>query len=126
MNIHPFGAVPSAGAANFGLRMTAEAGPEESGQKVADFLQNEFYVDNSSIRGLTCRGPLQRPEGLDVRHDVLQVKRSLGSCWDIESDTIGFYIDLKDKPLTRRGVLSGVCFLHDPLRRVSTVILRGR
>ena len=106
--------------------MTAEAGPEESGQKVADFLQNEFYVDNSSIRGLTCRGPLQRPEGLVVRHDVLQVKRSLGSCWDIESDTICFYIDLKDKPLTRRGVLSAVCFLHDPFRRVLTVILRGR
>lgn len=47
MNIHPFGALPSGGAANFGLRRTAEAGPEEFGEEVADFLQNESYFDDS-------------------------------------------------------------------------------
>ena len=43
---------------------------------------------------------------LDLRRDVLSVQRSPGTYWCIESDTIGFRIDLKDKPLTRKGILS--------------------
>lgn len=30
----------------------------------------------------------------DLRHDVLPVQRSLGTYWCIESDTIGFRIEL--------------------------------
>lgn len=49
INVHLFGAISSLGVANFGLRMTAEAGREEFGQEVADFLQNEFYVDDGPL-----------------------------------------------------------------------------
>ena len=45
---------------------------------------------------------------LDLRHDALPIQRSLGTYWCIESDTLGFRIEQKDKPLSRRGVLSTV------------------
>ena len=31
---------------------------------------------------------------------------ALGVLWDVENDTLGFKVNLKEKPLTRRGVLS--------------------
>jgi len=63
---------------------------------------------------------------LDLRHDILPVQRSLGTYWCIESDTIGFRIKLKDKPLTRRGILSTVSSVYDPLGIVAPVILVGK
>ena len=63
---------------------------------------------------------------LDLRHDSMPVQRSLGTYWCIESDTLGFRIELKDKPLTRRGILSTVSSVYDPLGVVSPVILAGK
>ena len=62
---------------------------------------------------------------LDLRHDVLTVQRSLGTYWCIESDTLGFRIELKDKPLSRRGTLSSISSVYDSLGIVSPVILTG-
>ena len=46
IKVHLFGAVSSPGVANFGLRATAETGREQFGQVAADFLQQDFYVDD--------------------------------------------------------------------------------
>ncbi|XP_031551909.1 uncharacterized protein LOC116289173 [Actinia tenebrosa] len=63
---------------------------------------------------------------LDLRHDALPFQRSLGNYWCIESDTPGFRIELKDKPLTGRGILSTTSSVYDPLGIVSPVILAGK
>ena len=63
---------------------------------------------------------------LDLRHNALPVQRSLGTYWCIESDTLGFRIELKDKPLSRRGILSTISSVYDPLGIVSPVILTGK
>ena len=63
---------------------------------------------------------------LNARHDVLPVQRSLGTYWCIETDTIGFHIELKDKPLTRRGILSTMSSVYDPLGIVAPVISVGK
>jgi hypothetical protein len=63
---------------------------------------------------------------IDLRHDVLPIQRSLGTFWCIESDTLGFRIELKDKPATRRGILSMISSVYDPLGIVSPVILVGK
>ena len=63
---------------------------------------------------------------LDLRHDSMPVQRSLGTYWCIESDTLGFRIELKDKPLTRRGILSTISSVYDPLGAVAPVILAGK
>jgi hypothetical protein len=63
---------------------------------------------------------------LDLRHDALPIQRSLGTYWCIESDTFRFRLQLKDKPCTRRGMLSTVCSVYDPLGIVAPVILVGK
>ena len=56
----------------------------------------------------------------------MRVQRSLGTYRCIESDTFGFRIELRDKPATRRGILSTISSVYDPLGAVSPVILVGK
>ncbi|KAK3738002.1 hypothetical protein QZH41_009629 [Actinostola sp. cb2023] len=63
---------------------------------------------------------------LDLNHDVLPPQRSLGVCWDLEKDTFTFSVTLQDKPFTRRGVLSVINSVYDPLGLAAPVILRGK
>ena len=63
---------------------------------------------------------------LDLPHDPMPAQRSLGTYWCIESDTFGFRIELRDKPVTRRGILSAISSVYDPLAAVSPVILNGK
>lgn len=62
--------------------------------------------------------------GLD--HGALPVQRSLGLCWDIDADAFTFKVAFSDKPFTRRGVLSTVNSLFDPLGFAAPVTIRGR
>ena len=42
--------------------------------------------------------------------------------WNIKSDTFGFKISLKDKPSTKRGMLSELSSLYDPLGLASPLL----
>ena len=44
----------------------------------------------------------------------------------LESDTFRFRIELRDKPATRRGIVSTISSVYDPLGAVSPVILVGK
>lgn len=46
--------------------------------------------------------------------------------WFIDSDTLGFQINIKSKPMTKRGILSIVSSVYDPLGIVSPFVLTGR
>lgn len=63
---------------------------------------------------------------LDLCRDVLPAQRSLGVFWDLERDSFAFRISLPDKPFMRRGVLSIVNSVYDPLGLVSPVLLEGK
>ena len=63
---------------------------------------------------------------LDLRCSVLLTQRSLGVHWDIEKDCFIFRVSLPEKPFMRRGVLSIVNSVYDPLGLVSPVILEGK
>ena len=52
--------------------------------------------------------------------------RALRICWDTERDTFKFQIDLKEKPMTRREMLSIVSSIYDPLEFVAPFILKGK
>ena len=52
---------------------------------------------------------------LDLNYDELPIERALGVQWCVKSDTVRFRITIKDKPLTRRGILSMVSSTYDPL-----------
>lgn len=58
--------------------------------------------------------------------DSLSVERVLGVEWNIKSDSFKFKIVLKDRPLTRRGILSTVSSIFDPLGMLSPVVLTAK
>ena len=63
---------------------------------------------------------------LDLDHDCLPIEQALGVHWVVEFDSIGFRITTKDKLLTRRGILSTVGSIYDPLGIAASVLLPGK
>ncbi|KAK6191275.1 hypothetical protein SNE40_003006 [Patella caerulea] len=163
MSAHLFGAASSPGCANYGLKRAANDFEEEFGSCVADFVRNNFYVDDGLLSvdtereaieivdkskkllakcGLclhkfvsnSCKVLQEIPiqdrtstvQSLELFSDELPVERCLGVQWCVQSDTFQFRISLKDRPLTRRGILSTVSSTYDPLGLISPVILVGK
>ncbi|XP_023192327.1 uncharacterized protein LOC111609249 isoform X3 [Xiphophorus maculatus] len=54
-------------------------------------------------------------KNLDLDKDQLPVERVLGLQWSIETDEFKFRMSAQDRPHTRRGILSVVSSLYDPL-----------
>ena len=63
---------------------------------------------------------------LDLHQDNLPAQRSLGVFWDLETDAFTYKVSIPDKPPTRRGVLSVVNSVYDPLGLAAPVLLHGR
>ena len=63
---------------------------------------------------------------LDLTCDVLPVERALGVSWFVEADQFGFKVFIKDRPCTRRGILSAVSSLYDPLGMAAPFILPAK
>ena len=59
----------------------------------------------------------------DLCFDKPSIERALGVLWDIIYDEFGFRIKVKDDPPTRRGILSIVCSVYDPLGFASPFVL---
>ena len=55
------------------------------------------------------------PSVFNLDLDDLPLERTLGVHWNAESDTFGFKTARKEGPATRRGILSAVSSLFDPL-----------
>ena len=63
---------------------------------------------------------------LDLNSDVLPIERTLGVQWNMDSDMFTFKVMPKDKPFTRRGILSVTSFVYDPLGMVSPFTLPAK
>jgi len=163
MTVHLFGATSSPGCANFALKKTAQDSECELGSAAANFLRNDFYVDDGlkscptieeanhlirSVKEMYRRGgfnlqkfvsnkkevlknipTLDRAKDLkniNLDLDKLPMERALGVQWCIQSATFQFRIALKDRPCTRRGILSTVSSIYDPLGFIAPVLLEGK
>lgn len=65
-------------------------------------------------------------QGLDLGVNSPSIQRSLGLCWDLSIDAFVFQVSISDKPYTKRGVLSTITSLYDPLGFVVPVSIEGR
>ena len=65
-------------------------------------------------------------ESLSLFEPKWPIERALGVTWCIESDSFKFRINLSDTPLTRRGILSSISSIYDPLGLVAPFLLKGR
>ncbi|XP_069114405.1 uncharacterized protein [Argopecten irradians] len=63
---------------------------------------------------------------LDLSSSSLPSQRSLGLNWNLDGDTFAFNVAQDDKPYTRRGVLSRVNSLYDPLGFIAPTTIQGR
>ena len=62
----------------------------------------------------------------DMALSLPHMERALGVEWCITSDSFKFRVDIKPKPLTRRGVLSMVASVYDPLGFIAPFVLLGK
>ena len=65
-------------------------------------------------------------KSIDFDVNDLPTQRSLGLEWDLNLDAFVFKSDLADKPVTKRGILSTINSIFDPLGFLSPIILNGK
>ena len=65
-------------------------------------------------------------KSLVLGQDKLPMERAQGVTWCIELDAFNFRIELKDKPCTRRGILSTIGSIYDPLDFIAPIVLVGK
>ncbi|XP_050390455.1 uncharacterized protein LOC126809746 [Patella vulgata] len=92
------------------------------GIRLHKFLSNSAEV----IESIPCHDRAEGVKNLDLTIDDLPTERALGIEWCIESDAFRFRIKLSDKPLTRRGILSIISSIYDPLGFISPLLLVGK
>ena len=56
-------------------------------------------------------------------YSTFPIERALGMKWDVRSDVFKFSVTIKDRPLTRRGVLSVMSSVYDPLGFITPFLL---
>lgn len=65
-------------------------------------------------------------KNLDIGSDELPMQRSLGLSWDTSADTIKFQLSSEPRPYTRRGVLSMINSVFDPIGFAAPVVIQGK
>ena len=63
---------------------------------------------------------------LDLNAGILPVECNLGVQWNVDADTLTFKITARDKPPTRRGILSPTSSVYDPLGILAKFILLAK
>ena len=153
MNVHLFGNGPSPAVATYGLRRTAidkkfisrnfyvDDGLTSlpSTQGATDLVKSvqatlatanlrlHKVVSNSVevMEAFPAEDRAKDVRDLDLRHGSLPAQRSLGVFCDLETDAFTFKVSLPEKPFKRRGVLSIVNSVYDPLGFAVPVVLKG-
>ena len=82
----------------------------------SDKVMNAFPVDDLA----------KDLKNLDFSVDSLPQQRSLGLIWDLETDTFAFKVCTEGKPFTKRGILSTINSLFDPIGFVAPVVIQGK
>ena len=54
------------------------------------------------------------------------METALGVLWNIEEDVFKFKVNMKEKPKTRRDMLSTLSSVYDPLGFVAPFLLQGK
>lgn len=85
--------------------------------------------NSNQMEALSCVPPSERAittDPLRLHPDSASDGNVLGIQWSMKDDTFSFSISAKDHPPTRRGLLSVVASLYDPLGFVAPFTLSGK
>lgn len=90
---------------------------QEGGFRLTKFLSNRREV----LQAIPAKE--RASPTLDLDLDQLPINRTLGLCWDAETDEFYFTSISTNKPATKRGILSVVSSLFDPLGFLAPYVL---
>ncbi|XP_064646159.1 uncharacterized protein LOC135499344 [Lineus longissimus] len=82
--------------------------------------------DREVIASLPLEERAPKVKDLDLDNSNLPMERVLGVSWDPETDSLGVNAKIMDKPLTRRGLLSDVSSVYDPMGIVSPFVMPAK
>lgn len=95
---------------------------KQGGLKLHKFISNSRTV----LESIPAEYRIDGIQKVDLRLESLPVERTLGVEWCVESDTFQFRVSVKTRPYTRRGLLSTVASIYDPLGFISPFTLKGK
>ena len=93
---------------------------EEGGFRLTKWTSNSREVLASIPEDKRARPTVN----LDL--DELPIERALGVLWNVEKDVYQFEVFKPDKPATKRGILSAISSLYDPMGYVCPVVLEAK
>lgn len=88
----------------------------------------EKWISNSRavLHAIATERRAKDLKDLDLDWDKLPVERALGLLWSVETDSFKFKIEVRQQALTRRGMLSTICSVYDPLGFLAPVTLLAK
>ena len=92
------------------------------GLNLHKFLLNSKEV----LKNIPLKARAKELANIDLHNDKLPIERTRGIQWCLESNSFQFRITINDRPLTRRGVLSTLSSVYDPLGFIAPFILIGK
>ncbi|XP_030835887.1 uncharacterized protein LOC115921808 [Strongylocentrotus purpuratus] len=94
----------------------------KAGLKLHKVISNDIDV----LKSFPKEDRSKEVQQLDLDKDSLSLERVLGVVWRIQNDVFNFIVEIKERPFTRRGVLSTVSSFYDPCGFISPVMLPGK
>ena len=104
------------------IRKTQEACKKEGNLRLHKIASNKKEV----MTAFPPEDLAKDLKGLDFACDDIPVQRSLGLSWLLKSDAFTYQVSTESKPYTKRGVLSVVNSIYDPLGFVAPVTIEGK
>ena len=94
----------------------------KGGFRLTKWISNSTKVINSIPE--SERAPSVKDLNFD--NNAVLTERALGVQWNVLTDTFSFKIAKREKPATRRGILSIICSVYDPLGFVAPCMLLAK
>ncbi len=92
------------------------------GFHIAKWVSNSREVMNAIPVADRAKGI----KNLDLDQDTLPIERALGVQWCVETDVFRFQIGVKEQSFSRRGILSMVSSVYDPLGFLAPFMLKAK
>ena len=94
-------------------------------QSEAGFRLTKWMSNSRNVLSTIPEKEQARPT-LDLDLDNLRVERTLGVQWDVEKDVFLFKVGEPNQPSSKRGILSAVSSLYDPMGFACSLELEAR
>ncbi|XP_046553577.1 uncharacterized protein LOC124263006 [Haliotis rubra] len=104
------------------LKRTQEALKENGNLRLCKIASNSCQV----MEAFHQEDRAKDLKDLDLGSRLLPIQRSLGFGWDLCTDSFKFIVSRTEKPYTKRGILSTVNSVYDPLGFVAPITVQGK